>query len=293
MIEPPRFFDAHVHFFDLTHPRLRYDWLQTDADDPDLGDYGAIKARRYWPDDFQSETRFAHVAGVVHVQAAIGTADPVEETRWLEEHRRRVGIPDAIVGHVDLDGDDAEERLERHAAFAHVCGVRDLRYDDYLERPRWRRRYAMLERYGFVCCDDPLLEHVPAAAALAREVPGVRLCIDHAGFPRRRDAEYFDVWRGSMAQLAECENVVMKISGLGQCDHRWTVDSIRPWVLTCIELFGVERCCFGTNWPVDRLFSSYTDVVDAYRECIAGFSAGEQDALLFGNAQRLFAGARG
>jgi hypothetical protein len=75
---------------------------------------------------------------------------------------------------------------------------------------------------------------------------------------------------------------------LGQCDHRWTVDSIRPWVLSCIELFGVDRCCFGTNWPVDRLFSSYTDVVDAYRDCIADFSESERDALMFANAARMF-----
>jgi predicted TIM-barrel fold metal-dependent hydrolase len=91
-----------------------------------------------------------------------------------------------------------------------------------------------------------------------------------------------------MASLAACENIVMKISGLGMCDHRWTPDSIRPWVTACAELFGTDRCCFGTNWPVDPLFSSYPDVVDAYQECIADFSIAEQKALLHDNAARLF-----
>jgi predicted TIM-barrel fold metal-dependent hydrolase len=80
----------------------------------------------------------------------------------------------------------------------------------------------------------------------------------------------------------------VKISGLGMCDHAWTVDSIRPWVLTCIELFGAERSFFGTNWPVDRLFSSYGDVVGAYAEIVSGFSEDEQRALFSGNANRIF-----
>jgi predicted TIM-barrel fold metal-dependent hydrolase len=82
--------------------------------------------------------------------------------------------------------------------------------------------------------------------------------------------------------------VVIKISGLGMCDNDWTVDSIRPWVMACIEIFGVERSFFGTNWPVDRLYSSYPDVVSAYAEIIKGFSPDEQVALFSGNAERIF-----
>lgn len=80
----------------------------------------------------------------------------------------------------------------------------------------------------------------------------------------------------------------MKISGLGMADHEWTVDSLRPWVMACIEAFGVERCVFGTNWPVDRMYSSYGDVLDAYAEIIADLSASEQQALFTENAKRIF-----
>ena len=72
------------------------------------------------------------------------------------------------------------------------------------------------------------------------------------------------------------------------CDHGWTVDSIRPWVLECIDAWGVERSFFGTNWPLDRLFSSYSDVIQAYRQIISGFSRDEQVALFSGNADRIF-----
>ena len=88
--------------------------------------------------------------------------------------------------------------------------------------------------------------------------------------------------------LAGAENVVVKISGLGMGDTCWTVGSIRPWVLSCIEAFGVERSFFGTNWPVDRLFSSYPDVVSAYAEIIAGFAPDDQEAMFSRNAERIF-----
>jgi predicted TIM-barrel fold metal-dependent hydrolase len=81
---------------------------------------------------------------------------------------------------------------------------------------------------------------------------------------------------------------VVKISGLGMADHAWTVESLRPWVHTCLELWGVDRAVFGTNWPVDRLFSSYGDVLDAYAELIAELPAADQAALFSGNARRVF-----
>src|SRR5690606_8878870 len=100
--------------------------------------------------------------------------------------------------------------------------------------------------------------------------------------------EYFANWKQGMRTLAEADNAVVKISGLGMRDQRWTVDSIRPWILESIEAFGVERCMFGTNWPVDRLFSSYTDVVHAYHEVVADFSTDEKNRLFNANARTYY-----
>lgn len=91
-----------------------------------------------------------------------------------------------------------------------------------------------------------------------------------------------------MKELARVKNVYMKISGLGMYDRRWTIETLRPWVLECIESFGTSRVVFGTNWPVDRMFSSYPDLINAYASIIAGFSAGEQRAMFCGNAEGLF-----
>jgi predicted TIM-barrel fold metal-dependent hydrolase len=283
------FVDTHVHFYDLDEPTLRYSWLEPDgADIPHLGDYRAIKSRRYWAEDYIAETRFSTVVKSIHVQAAIGIEDPVEETRWLEASAERSGHPHGIVAFVDLARPDAAEIVARHAEHPRVRGIRDLRYDGYLSDPAWRRGYASLARHGLICCVDPLVEAMPAALELAHAQPDVLMCLDHASFPRRRDHEYFEHWRAGMRALAAVPSTVVKISGLGMGDHAWTVASLRPWVMECIELWGVERSFFGSNWPVDRLFSSYPDVIAAYRELIAGFSIDEQVALFAANAERIF-----
>ena len=70
--------------------------------------------------------------------------------------------------------------------------------------------------------------------------------------------------------------------------NNWTVDSIRRWVLTSIETFGVDRCIFATNWPVDWLWSTYDNQVGAYTEIISDFSRDERVALFSKNAEKLY-----
>lgn len=285
----PAFTETHVHFHDLREPQLCYSWLLPGVE-PDelLGDYGAIRAERYWADDFVAETRFQNVERVIHVQAAIGTEDPVQETAWLQRFHDRLGVPHGAIAYADLTADDRDQILDRHVEHSILRGIRDFRYDDYLTNERWREGFERLGQLGLVCCDDPAVDQYEIAAEVARLHPGTTLCVDHCGMPTGRGDAYFQQWRQALGPLAEPENVVMKISGLGMADHEWTVDSLRPWVMACIEAFGVERCVFGTNWPVDRMYSSYGDVLDAYAEIIADLSASEQQALFTENAKRIF-----
>lgn len=283
------FTDTHVHFWDRRLPELGgYRWLDPEAEHPELGDHGAIKMDRYWADDFIAETRFQNVRHVIHVQAALGIEDPVEETKWLQAFADRLGVPQGIVAFADLASPDAEETIRRHKRYANLRGIRDLRYDDYLTKEDWERGFALLEKHELVCCDDPAVEVMDDAARLVARYPGITYCVDHAGFPRRRDREYFQQWKAGMRKLAALPNTVVKISGLGMCDHGWTVESWRPWVLECIDAWGTERSFFGTNWPVDRLFSSYGDVLDALAELLSDLNHAEQQALFFANADRIF-----
>lgn len=287
---PLAFVDTHVHFYDLQLPDLHYSWMQPGVSHPVFGALEPIQAQRYWADDYIAETRFANVVKSIHVNAAVRTTDPVTETRWLQAFAERVGHPHGIVAEVDLLGPDPQAVIEGHLEYPNVRGVRDLgvETEGYLREPAWQRGFALLERYRLVACVDATFEDFATVRTLAERSPELIISLDHCGFPRARTPEYFRDWREALFHLAGAPNVVVKISGLGMGDTRWTVDSIRPWVLACIEAFGVARSFFGTNWPVDRLFSSYPDVLDAYARIIADFTLTEQEAMFSANAEQIF-----
>ena len=95
-------------------------------------------------------------------------------------------------------------------------------------------------------------------------------------------------WRGGLEQLAACPNVAVKISGFGMFDHDWTIESIRPLVLTTIEGFGVERAMFGSNFPVDGIWANGSRVWNAYLAITADFSASERQRLFHDNAVKFY-----
>jgi len=282
------FVETHVHLWDLNHPKLTYDWLEPDIETPRLGARFDDLKRNYLADDFISETRAANVTRAVHVQAALGTANPVDETEWLQAETRRTGFPHAAVVYTDLGLPSAEAELERHMQYPLTRGVRDFDSADSLGEPAYQKGYALLEKLGLVASMNVKLQHMESLRDLARRFPGIPALIDHCGFPDERSDEYFQAWRGAMSTAAEAENVLCKISGLGMADWEWTVESIRPWVLHCIEAFGPDRCVFATNWPVDKLYSTYDVLIDAYKEIVVGFSEDVKVAMFSGNAKRLY-----
>jgi predicted TIM-barrel fold metal-dependent hydrolase len=167
-------------------------------------------------------------------------------------------------------------------------GIRNFGEGNYLVDPAWRRGFAELAPRNLVSCIDTRIERADDILDLARAFPTTLICIDHCAIPMQRDGAYFRKWRQAMTVMASSANVTMKISGLGMCDPLWTVESIRPYVLGSIEAFGTGRVVFGTNWPVDRMYSSYPDVINAYAEIISGFSRDEQVKMFSGNAEKLF-----
>lgn len=282
------FVDTHFHLHDLKHPTLRYGWLEADAVHGFLADTDPLKSQHYLIKDYIAEIRFANVAKAVHVQAAVNTPDPVAETEWLQAFADRTGYPHGIVAECHLARPDAADVLDRHMRFKNVRGIRNFGDGRYLVDAAWRRGFAELGQRKLVSCIDTRVELAADILDLAQTFPETQICIDHCAVPMGRDETSFLNWRAAMDVMARSPNVTMKISGLGMGDALWTVASIRPYVLGSIEAFGTDRVVFGTNWPVDRMFSSYPDVIDAYAEIISGFSPAQQLAMFSGNAERLF-----
>ncbi len=282
------FVDTHFHLHDMKHRELRYGWLEPDAVHGFLPDTDPLKSQHYLIKDYIAEIRFANVPKAVHVQAAVNTPDPVIETAWLQAFADQSCYPHGIVAECHLARPEAAEVLDRHLQFPNVRGIRDFGKGRYLVDSAWRRGFAQLAPRGLVSCIDTRVERAGDVLDLARAFPETQICIDHCAIPMARGETAFRHWRAAMDEMAESPNVTMKISGLGMCDPLWTVASIRPYVLGSIEAFGTDRVVFGTNWPVDRMFSSYPDVINAYAEIIAGFSDAERVAMFSANAERLF-----
>ena len=283
------FVDTHVHFWDLQYPRTHYSWLQPGWVHPILGDIEAIKVPVYSGEQYAADVAGANVTKAVHVQAALGTEDPVQETILLQEQAVQTGWPHAIVADAKLNAPDIDEVLDRHLeASTLVRGIRDFGEGDYLRDPAWQRGFAKLGERGLVYDLDCFWENMHKARDLANLHPETVLILDHAGFPLERTDEYFANWKQGISTLAEAPSAVCKISGLAMCDNDWTVDSIRPWFEHCVEAFGIERCFLGTNWPVDKLYSDFATVVDAYAEIVSQYSRDEQVALFSANAERIY-----
>jgi predicted TIM-barrel fold metal-dependent hydrolase len=85
--------------------------------------------------------------------------------------------------------------------------------------------------------------------------------------------------------------MVCKISAVASgADPAWTVDSIRRWVLGCIDSFGPQRCMFASNWPIDKLFGNYPKLYAAYEQIVrdAGFADKDIDSLFAATAERVY-----
>jgi predicted TIM-barrel fold metal-dependent hydrolase len=126
------------------------------------------------------------------------------------------------------------------------------------------------------------------AAALAGHCPGIPMLLNHTGLPVRRDPVYLDAWRAGMRALAERPNVAAKISGLNMFHHDLTNEIIRPFVLDTIDIFGVERCMFASNFPVDKLHADYASIWQAFDQITADFSEPDRRALFHDNAARFY-----
>ncbi|MBC8728330.1 amidohydrolase family protein [Paraburkholderia sp. UCT2] len=291
--------DSHIHLWDLkTH---RYPWLENPGVSF-VGDARDLK-HDYLLDDLLGEAGDVDVLKLVHVEANHDPADPVEETRWLQSIADRDasrGMPNAIVAAVDLSAQNAPALLEAHASFANTRGIRqilnvhDNKLFDYVGRhymrePQWREHFALLRRYDLSFDLQLYPSQMEEAAALARAYADTLLVVNHAGmFVDRNSVAGYRAWREGMRLLAACPNVAVKISGLAMFDHHWTVESLRPYVLETIDTFGVERAMFASNFPVDRLFGSYTDLWRAYAAIIGDASEAEKDALFRRNAERYY-----
>ncbi|MDH4984196.1 amidohydrolase family protein [Aminobacter anthyllidis] len=290
--------DAHHHLWDLGMGR--HPWLVPAANGRDsLGDLGPLR-RNYLPNDYLRDARGHNVVASVHVDAGWVSDDTTGETRWLESLDKAGGVAARYVVQVPLADGNAEALLEEQAAFARVVGVRDIlswdadqarRFaarDGIMDEPAWRAGLGLLQRHGFVFDLMVFPRQLASAAQLVAAFPNQLFVLNHCGSPIDRDDESMQVWRDGLRMLACFDNVAIKISDLVAYDHDWTLESLRPVVMHCIECFGPERAMFGSDFPVAGLHATFDEVYDSFKAITAELSSEEQSALFFDTAKRIY-----
>jgi predicted TIM-barrel fold metal-dependent hydrolase len=278
--------DAHQHFWDPgTH---YYPWLNDETPIAfRYGDYRAIR-RRYLPPDYLRDAAGFRVEKTVYVETEWDPKDPVGEMRYVESLRREHGLPTVAVAQAWLHHENALEILESQAAFPFVRSIRHKPPPGAMLDAKWRRGFAALARNGLRFDLQTPWANLGDAARLAADFPDTQIILNHTGLPADRSAEGIAGWKRAMKTFAACPNTAVKISGLGQAGLPWTVEANRPIVLATIEVFGAERCMFGSNFPVDSLCATFATIFDGFASITSKFNEEEKSGLFHDNAVRIY-----
>jgi predicted TIM-barrel fold metal-dependent hydrolase len=292
--------DAHQHFWRLSGGPLYYPWLQDPTPhDFFLGEYARLK-RDYLPEDYRRDAAGHNVVKTVHVEAECSRDQQVEETQWLTELHARTGIPSAIVAHAWFHTPNAEEVLARQAANPLVRSIRSKPVTapnpsarqpgapGSMQDPKWLAGFKLLRKLGLAWDLRVPAWHLEEAAEVVRAHPDIPVVLNHTGFPWDRSPAGLDMWRRGMRAVAACPSVSCKLSCLCLRDGAWDYESNRAIVLETIDLFGIERCMFASNYPVDSLRVGYGQMFDDFKRMTAGFAAAERRRLFHDNAARFY-----
>jgi L-fuconolactonase len=268
--------DAHVHFWDpAANP---YPWL---ASVPVLN-------RAFLPSDLDPN-RWG-IDGIIVVEA--GCQDGRAELDWLDRCARQWPVVVGVVAHVPLEHSCDVATLAAVAEHRLTVGVRRNVQD---EAPGFLLADAMvagvrrLAGHGLPF-DACIRSHQLAELTqLVQRCPEVTFVLDHLGKPDIRERRR-EPWFGDLAALARLPNVVAKLSGLTtEADHeRWQPSDVAPYLTHAIDVFGPERCLFGSDWPVATLATTYQRWVDLIADTTSDLTGTERFAIQDGTSARIY-----
>jgi predicted TIM-barrel fold metal-dependent hydrolase len=287
--------DTHHHIWD----RKDVAWLRDPPIPRMFGDYFGIR-RDYtvaeWMDDIVPEGAIKSV----HITAMWGPGRELDETRWLQAIADRHGFPHGIVCNINLTDPKADEHLKAQKAFPNLRGVRQMLYwselpvrqavprPDFCTSPDFLKGFELLEKHDL---HFELQIYAPQwryAAELVKRFPGIRMILVHAGMLTERTQAAIDQWREALTGLAAFPNVHVKLSGLGMYSGGVTAPQARQVVRDCIQIFGVDRTIYGSNFPLEKLYLSYPDFLECYRKVLSEYPEADQCKVFHDNAIKFY-----
>lgn len=291
----PGIVDAHHHVW----RRRDLPWLSGPMRPRIFGPYEALR-RDYPIEEYLRDIAGCGIEKSVYVQANWAPERAVDEVAWVQAEADRTGFPHAIVGHVDLRAPDAAAVLRAQRRYPLLRGIRmqlhwhekpQYRFAEgpaVMNDPALRRRFGLLAGHGLVFELQIFTAQMRDGAAFAAAFADVPMVLAHCGMPEDLSPAGRRAWREGMAALAAVPNVFVKLSGLGTFLHALDRRHVERTVRETVALFGPERCLFGSNFPIEKLWTDYASLCAAYRDALADRSEAERAAIFSGTARRLY-----
>ncbi|MEJ8571493.1 amidohydrolase family protein [Microbaculum marinum] len=290
-----RIIDAHHHIW------LQKDlpWLLGPMQPRIFGPYEPIR-RDYTIDEYLDDIVGLGVEKSVYVQANWARDRFEDEVAWVSANGDKTGWPHAIVGYADFMVEDVRPQLDRLAKYERMRGVRmQLHWHEnemyrFAERPdicrdpALRRNIARLADYGWSFDLQVFGPQMSDAADLAADIPDVTFILQHAGMLEDLSDRGWEEWRTGMKMLAARPNVVSKLSAFGTFVHRNDPKLISDIMRETVAMFGSRRCMFGSNFPIEKLWTDYGSLLRAHLDAARRLDAGAQDDIFWNTATRIY-----
>lgn len=287
--------DAHHHIW----RKNDLPWLRDEPQPRIFGEYASIR-RDYPIEEYLADIQAQSVEKSVYVQTNWTPSDGVKEVAWVQSVADRSTHLNAIVGYADLGSPEVEETLAQQRQFTRFRGIRQQLHwhtnsqyrfasrPDLMNDSGWRRGFSLLEKFGLIFELQIFAHQMSDGAALAAAFPGIKMVLEHAGMLEDRSREGWERWREGMRQLAKERNVYVKLSGLGTFERTCSKELMRPVILETVEMFGPNRCMFGSNFPIEKIWTSYAELLAAYQSVLADFSLQERNEIMGNTAATVY-----
>ena len=287
--------DAHHHIWRLQD----LPWLSGPQVPRIFGPYQPI-CRDYPIDEYRGDIAGCDIVKSIYIQTNWPAGQSYCEAQWVQSVSDATGWPHANVAHADLADPYAGVLIKRLAKLPITRGIRQQLHwhgnAQYRFAPRpdvmndrdWRRGLALLGDHGLLFELQIFANQMPDGARLARSFPDIVFVLEHAGMPEDMLPRGWQRWREGMMALAECPNVNVKLSGLGTFVHACRADVMGPIIKETVAMFGADRCFYGSNFPIEKLWTDYKSLYQTFRNAIGHLGDSEQAAILHDTAARLY-----
>ncbi|MFI5894549.1 amidohydrolase family protein [Actinoplanes sp. NPDC051513] len=289
--------DAHHHVW----RQADMPWLSGPMVPRIFGPYEPIR-RDYLIQEYRDDAISAGIGASVYVQPNWPMDRVVDEVRWIAGLHEQTGWPMAMVGCADLFSTDAAEVMRTQQAISPlVVGTRlqlhwherpEFRFADGPDRmkdPVFRDNIAALRDLGWLFELQVFSGQMHDAADLVAQNPDVPFVLVHAGMlTDHTDPAVVAAWRAGLRELAACPNVVVKLTGQGTFVHRVDPGLLRFVAGEILDRFGSARAMFGTNLPVEKLWTSSAALTDAWKRALSDRTGDEQADVFARTARRVY-----